>query len=134
MKFFVDNCLAPRIARMLHGYFEADGHSVAHLKDKFAPNTPDEEWIATLADEGDWVVISADNHITKKPILRDLWHRAGLTGFFLKKGWNIPPDQQAQKLMGIFNDIIKVAERSPAGTTVLIPVNAKSARDFDIKQ
>jgi hypothetical protein len=118
---------------MLHGFFEADGHQVTHLKEKFPADISDEDWITALAVEGGWIVLSADNHITKKPILRDLWRNAGLTGFFLKKGWNIPPDQQAQKLIGIFLDIIDVAQTSPAGTTILIPVQAKAKRDFDIK-
>jgi hypothetical protein len=39
-EFFLDNHLSPKIARALNHLLAPD-HSAHHLKDEFAPNTPD---------------------------------------------------------------------------------------------
>jgi len=49
VKFFLDNCLAIRHARALNEILKPD-HSFTHLQEKFAPDTPDEEWIRALGD------------------------------------------------------------------------------------
>jgi hypothetical protein len=35
-------------------------HEVVHLRDRFAPNTKDHDWISALAAEGRWAVLSQD--------------------------------------------------------------------------
>ena len=58
MNLFLDNCLAIRHARALNAIIQPDGHSVVHLRDKFAADKPDVEWLRELGREGGWIVIS----------------------------------------------------------------------------
>jgi hypothetical protein len=52
LRFFFDNNLAPKLAKSLHVLVEPD-HSVVHLTDRFAANTPDETWMRALAGDSD---------------------------------------------------------------------------------
>ena len=133
MKFFIDNCLPPRVARSLHGFVQDQGHLVVHLRDRFPPDTPDEDWIAALAQEGEWVVITADQNINKKPVQRMAWQDSGLTGFFLKKGWMDGPEEQAARLIKIFALMVDIATSNPPGTSILVQGGATTRRHFEIK-
>lgn len=62
-----------------------ESHKVIHLTDKFPATTPDEEWISTLAQEKNWVVITHDRF--NKGLEREALRRAGLTVFMLDKSW-----------------------------------------------
>ena len=57
------------------------GYELCHLGDKFNPDMPDEEWIAALDDEGDWIVVTADNRITRQASVKPVWLEANLTTF-----------------------------------------------------
>lgn len=88
MKFLLDNNLPPALARALHELTHSDSnkkHMVIALRAKFQENSPDEEWIQSLADEGDWVVISHDKF--NKGLEREVLRRAGLKVFMLNKSW-----------------------------------------------
>ena len=88
MKLLLDNNLPPALAQALHALTNAEwdgAHSVTHLKQKFAANTPDTEWISALAAEGDWVVITHDR--LNKGAEREALKRAGLKVFLLDKSW-----------------------------------------------
>lgn len=125
MRFFFDNNLAPKLAKSLHVLVEPD-HSVVHLKDRFAANTPDETWMRALAGESDWVIISGDIRISKNPHEVAAWREAGHTTFFLKAGWtNLPFWDQAQKFVKCFPEIIATAERAKSGTMFMVSVSGK---------
>jgi len=131
MKFFVDNCLPPKLTRALHEIFKPD-HEFTHLRDKFPQDTPDIEWINTLAKEGGWVVLSADYRITKKPLEKQAWKDSGLTGFFLKKGWtNIEPHLQLSKLLPLAPQIIATAEKFPCREGFIIGMNCTNSKHFE---
>lgn len=88
MKFFLDNNLPPAYAKALRALSEVewDGrHDVIHLRDRFASNTPDVDWIGALAAEGNWVVVTHD--LLNKGIEREVLRRAGLIVFMLDKSW-----------------------------------------------
>lgn len=132
MRFFVDNCLSPKLARVLHEASQPS-HEFVHLRNRFDGNVVDEEWIRTLATEGNWVVLSGDYRILKKPPQRNVWIESGLTGFFLKKGWmNIEFHEQASKLIKLLPEILETAIQNPKGMIYSIGVNAKSARQFQV--
>ena len=125
MRFFLDNCLAIRHARALNEMVKPE-HSFEHLQQKFAADTKDGEWIRALGREGNWIVISGDYRISKNAHERRAWHESGLTVFFLSKGWtNIPPLQQHSKLSLILDEIIRHAERAPAGAGFSIAMNGR---------
>ncbi|KQX97755.1 hypothetical protein ASD22_11080 [Rhodanobacter sp. Root480] len=88
MKLLLDNNLPPALARALHELTIREWenlHEVTHLRDRFPANTPDTEWIATLAQEHGWVVITHDR--LNKGLEREALKRAGLKVFFLDRGW-----------------------------------------------
>lgn len=66
MKFFFDNNLAAKIAKGLNGFVSPE-HQVVHLKEQFAANTDDAVWMAQLAQQEDWVIITADIRVGKNP-------------------------------------------------------------------
>ena len=66
MRFFFDNNLPPKLAKSLHVLVEPH-HQVVHLKAKFAADARDETWMLELAKEEDWVIVSGDLRIRKKP-------------------------------------------------------------------
>lgn len=80
MKFFVDNNLPPALAKALHALGEPSDHSVAHLKEKFAADISDSEWLAALAQEGGWSIVTHDK--LNKGLEREVLRRAGLIVFF----------------------------------------------------
>ena len=85
MKFFIDNNLPPPLAHALRELSKPYDHAVLHLKDRFAADTPDIEWINILSEESGWVVVTHDN--LNKGLEREALRRAGLLVFFLDKSW-----------------------------------------------
>ena len=102
MKILTDHNISPKVARALNALVEdSQGDIVVALRDKFAPATPDIEWIAALGREGGWSVISADLHIQKNKAERAAWMQTDLIGYFLEPGLAAlkPIDQTARLLM-----------------------------------
>ena len=62
-------------------------YTITHLRDRFAPSTDDPTWITQLGSEGDWVIISGDERITRGPETKEAWKESGLTAFFFGKGY-----------------------------------------------
>ena len=125
MKFFFDNCLAPKHAKAFNSLFEPDHQAVA-VREKFSPDTADAVWLPELAKEGDWIIISGDVRIGRSVHEQKAWHDSKLTVFFLKKGWtNLPLLVQHAKLAHCMTEIIKQAERAKPGTGFSVSVNGK---------
>jgi PIN like domain len=123
VRFFLDNHLSPRIARALNHLLAPD-HSAHHLKDEFAPNTPDVVWMSELAKQSNWVIISADTAISRNPHEVQAWQEAGHPIFFLKPAWtHIPLWESASKLFHRFPEIIKLAQKATQGDGFLVPVS-----------
>lgn len=126
MRFFFDNTLPPRLAEAIHALIRPEGHEVAHLRDRFAPETKDPDWISALAREGDWTIVSGDPRITKGRHERAAWIESGQTAFFLKSGWtNFPLWEQVWRLVRYWPEIARVAAGSPKRSGFLINVNGK---------
>jgi len=85
VKFFVDNNLPPALAHALRELSKPENHVVLHLKDRFATDTPDVDWIKSLSNEEGWIVVTHDN--LNKGLEREALRRAGLLVFFLDKSW-----------------------------------------------
>lgn len=128
MKFFFDNNLAPKIAKGLN-VFVSPEHQVFHLKDKFAANAGDSDWMKALGKEENWVIVTADIHIGKNPHEIAAWKEAGHTIFFLKPGWlKLSFWDQAHKFVKCFPEIIALAEQAKCGTSFIVSVNGKIDR------
>ena len=87
MRFLVDNNLSIYLARALNALSEPEGAEVHHLADRFRRNTPDPQWIETLAREGDWSIVTQDR-LRKNLMEREALRRLGLTTFILASGWS----------------------------------------------
>lgn len=125
MRFFFDNNLPAKLAKSLHVLVEPE-HQVVHLKDRFAPDTPDETWMAALGKERDWVIISGDLRIKKNPHEVRAWRAAGHTTLFLKAGWiNLPFWVQAWKFVKCFPEILATAADAERGTFFLVSTMGK---------
>lgn len=72
MRFFFDN----NISHALNCLVQPQ-HEVVHLRDRFAPATSDADWMTKLANEMDWVIISADTAISRNPHEVEAWKQAG---------------------------------------------------------
>jgi len=121
VRFFFDNCTAPALAKAIDVLIAREGDQAIHLQDRFARDIADVDWINTLAREGEWVVISGDERITRNPHERAAWLDSGLTAFFLSKGWqNLPFWDQAWKLVQRWPDISQQAKRIEAGAGFLV--------------
>lgn len=128
MKFFFDNNLAARIAHGLDQMVEPE-HRVFHLRDKFAPNIEDADWMKALAAETGWVIVTADVRIGRNPHEVRAWKEAGHTIFFLKPGWtDLTFWEQANKFTKCFPQILQQAERAERGTAFLVTANGKIDR------
>ena len=116
MKLFLDNNLPPALSRALHELCKKDGHTVTHLRERFAQDTTDVEWINTISSEGGWVAVSADISISRKGHEKQAWLESGLTIFFLEKRWlQIGYWNLAWKLVKWWPHIIEQAERITSG-------------------
>lgn len=125
MRFFLDNNVSQRVARALHCLVEPR-HSVIHLKEKFAADTPDVDWMNGLAAEKDWIILSGDTAISRNPHEVEAWKRAGHPTFFLKPAWLHQIFwEQASRLCHLFPEIVKRAEKARTGDAFLVPFKGK---------
>ena len=79
-----------------------------------------------LADEENWIIVTADVRIGKNPHEIRAWKEAGHTIFFLKPGWtDMTFWHQATKFTRCFPDLIATAARAPRGSSFTVSVNGK---------
>lgn len=99
---------------------------VVHLTTKFAPDTPDIDWISALRQEGDWIIVSGDTRIIRSPPEREAWHESGLTAFFFDDHWaNRRFWAQAEELVRWFPIIIATARTCARGSGFRLPFNGR---------
>lgn len=92
MNFFLDNNLPPSWAPCLSAcsksQFSTDEVSqVVHLRERFAPNTRDVDWIKDLATEKNWTILSGDAFRKGNGVERKVVSQSGLSVFVLQKSW-----------------------------------------------
>jgi hypothetical protein len=125
LRFFLDNNLAPKLARGFHQFVLGE-HEVVHLRDRFSQETPDVEWMQQLADESGWVILSGDVAIGRNPHEVEAWKSAGHTIFFLK-AWL---DQSAfldsnVEIREMLPEVLRAAERAKKGSSFYVSVTGK---------
>lgn len=121
MRFFFDNCIAPAFAEAINALIKDESHQAIHLTQMFKANTPDIEWLEKLGHDKDWIIISGDLRITRRKHEADVWLQAGITTFFLAKGWpNLSFWEQIAKLIQKWPAISDQAQRVSAGAGFII--------------
>ena len=131
MRFFFDNCVSITYVRALSILAEIQGYQLVHLTERFAADTPDEEWIRALTRDGDWVIISGDPRISRGQAPRRAWQESCLTAFFFANGWASRGFwKQAESLVHWWPQIVLKAREATPGTGYLMPWNGKDFRQI----
>lgn len=120
MRFFIDNCIAKKIADSIAILARGRDQEVVHLTERFSADTPDVEWIRALEAEGDWIIVSADPRISRNRIEQAAWQESGLTAFFFvdfasRRFW-----AQAEELVHRWPAIVETARSCRPGSGYLI--------------
>jgi hypothetical protein len=125
LKFFFDNTTPPRLVAALRALEGEEGPKLEHLRERFAPETPDVDWIKTLAAEGEWVIIPGDVRISQNQFECRAWLESGLTAFFLAKGWTgLKLWDQAWRFFKWWPDIVAQAARIRPGAGFIVPLRS----------
>lgn len=102
---------------------------VVPLRDRFPTGVSDVEWLTVLGAERDWLVLSGDVAITKRPLERKVWLDSGLTVFFLQSGWtNLRFWDQAWKLVKWWPTILDTGQSIERGAAFLVPVSGQKLK------
>lgn len=129
MKFIVDNNLPPALAHALRELSKPENHEVIHLKDRFAADASDTDWIGKLSEEGGWIVVTHDN--LNKGLEREALRQAGLLVFFLDKSWtNHKFWEKAHNLVKWWPRIIEQAEGIEDGAAFQVKWNFSGKGKF----
>lgn len=78
MKFFFDNSLSENLAKGLKAF----GEDAMLLKDKFAADAPDKEWLKYIGENG-ILLVSRDDRVRHRPIELQALKQNGVGAFFL---------------------------------------------------
>lgn len=132
MKFFVDNCLPPKMARALNEISQPN-NSFVHIKDhpSISQHSTDLDWINLLSREGGWIIITKDNHIMKRPVEKEAFKAAKLTGFFLDNSWShLDFFELLSKLSSRMPRILELATKNPSGKCFRIRVKSSKIEEI----
>lgn len=125
MKLLIDHNLSPRLSRCLHALFD-DAHTIVALREKFAPNAPDLEWISALGAEGGWAVLTKDLRIRTRPHERAALDRSRVVYFFLAGSWRrYTVEETAARLIRLIPKMAAQTDLADRGRFEL-PINAGS--------
>ena len=80
MTFFFDNNFSPVVPAIL----QLLGHAAIHLRDHFAQDDSDEDWLPLVAERG-WLLVTADQNLWRRPAQRQLLDHCHLTSIFVRK-------------------------------------------------
>lgn len=132
MKFCFDNNLSPHLAHGIDVLCRGEDRAltVIHLTDRFAPDSPDTEWIPALAHEGSWIIISQDG-FKKSKAERELMRSRGVSVYVLDPQWSSKPHWvKAQRLVEWWPAILKHAPTT-SNFAVRVPWKITSKSTFE---
>jgi hypothetical protein len=125
LKLLIDHNLSPRLARCLHALFD-DEHTIVPLRERFAPNAPDIDWITALGAEGGWAVLTKDLHIRTRPHEKAALDRSRVVYFFLAGAWHkFTVQETAARLIRLIPKMAAQTDLADRGRFEL-PINAGS--------
>jgi hypothetical protein len=124
LKLLLDHHLSPRLARALQALF--DQHEIVALRQKFANDTPDLDWIQALDRERGWAVLTMDLRIRTRPHERAALDRSAIVYFFLAGSWRrLTVEEQAWRLIRLIPKMAQQTEIAERGRFEL-PIRASS--------
>lgn len=124
MKFIFDNCVSSNLVDALRCLDKR--HELVHHREKFTADTPDPVWIAALAAEKRWIIISGDPRISRGQAERAAWIESRLTAFFCGDAWGSRPVlAQASEMLRWWPDIITLSKTTALGSGYLLEFKTK---------
>lgn len=133
MKLFFDQCLSKRLPIHIAQIYSEDHPDLQtkHLSECYAPNTPDDKWIAILEKEKDWIVITADDGSgSKKPKLPIICAQLGVTHIVMTPTLHQSPFKEHKQAILCLSPQIRVVPRLPKGTKVSMQYREFSGRKW----
>lgn len=131
MKFFFDNCLSPQLATGIRGFAGTRDYETGHLRELFTQDIPDVEWLERLGREGDWIIISADQRISRNPAERLAWRESHLTTFFFAPPWASDSFwSQAKSLVTWWPEIVRQAHLTPEDRGFSMPKSSRQLKQL----
>lgn len=125
MRLLIDHNLSPALAHSLQPLFPF--HEIIALRDRFAANISDVEWMSALHAEGGWAALTRDLGIKRKPHERLALDRSRIVFFFLSghawDGYTVP--ETAARLIRLMPLMIAGTGIADRGRFDL-PINAGS--------
>lgn len=129
MRFFLDNNIPPPFLDVLRSLSSHEHREdvIEHLRRFFKESDEDTYWLAELKKLGDdWIIVCGDKRITRSPQEQAAWLAAGLTTFFLWKGWmHLSLWDMASRLVRTWPEIRKAAAKAKAGTGFKVKPDGK---------
>jgi hypothetical protein len=130
VKVFFDHNMSPAMARAFRELFQKE-HEIGFLAEKFQTNTPDIQWITTLSQEGQWVVISGDRRITKNRAEYHTFRNSNLIGLFLSSGlYKAPVIKQMERILALWPNIELVPRTVQGGAMYELPMKGVLLRQL----
>ena len=86
------------------------GATVIAHHEKFAPGTSDDVWLSALAEHQDWIVLTKDSQIRRRPLEREAFKNARARVFTLTSG-NLTGEQQAEAFVRALPKIRRLSKR-----------------------
>ena len=115
MKFLFDNSLSPDLAKGLRELRRPYSEEIIHLKEKFAEDVKDPEYLGALISEGGWSVVSADR-FKKSTAERKAIMNPNIHVFVLSKGFGkLPYWSKTKAMVRQWGDISKLADLTRGG-------------------
>jgi PIN like domain len=124
LKLLLDHNLSLRLAEALDALFVE--HQIVALRDKFAADSTDVDWITALDREGGWAVLTRDLRIRQRPHERAALDRSRIVYFFLGGAWRkFTVEEMAVRLIRLIPKMAAQNDLADRGRFEL-PINAGS--------
>jgi hypothetical protein len=126
VRFFFDENIAPALVESLQSLSQREypDDTLISYSRRFPRGTKDAIWLPQLAKEEDLIIVSGDVRISRSPHEQAAWLQAGMTTFFLAKGWmNRKFWEQAEHLVKVWPALRREAERAKPGSGYLVRAN-----------
>jgi PIN like domain len=129
MRFFFDNCVSPKLARAMHALAQPE-HEVQALRERYANadvrSIEDTRWLSDLGVERDWIVVSGDISIRRRPGESAQLKASKLTTFFMAEGYTKTDKwEQVRWMIEKWPEIVRLAGQVAAGGLFRVPRRGK---------
>jgi PIN like domain len=103
-------------------------YDAIHLREHFAEDTKDEQWLPVVGKEG-WAILTVDFRIANSRATQEILKAANTVAVFLFPSFQkMGRDKQVAWIIEHFADITKRVESTRPGTNLLIRQNGKIER------